>query len=133
MRSQRLSRISDRDRHVEQRRGTPAHEELYQFAAHENGDRDDVSTFIRSWGRADSLEVADLPRVDIGCCRRRREGNDGATRDAALRLGQTGSRLRLRFKEVWIGYVDWVSIVRRDDHADATFGETPQSNGKVIF
>src|SRR6516225_11595472 len=135
MRSQRLSRISDRDRRIEQRRETPTYEELTQFAAHENGDRVNVSSFIRGGRRAGTLEVANLPRVGIGCCRRMRrwDGNDGATRNLALRLRQTGSCLRLRFKEVRTGYLDRVSIVRRDDHANAAFGEMPQSNGKVIF
>jgi hypothetical protein len=34
---------------------------------------------------------------------------------------------------VWIGYLDRLDIVVRNDHARAALREMPESNGKVIF
>jgi hypothetical protein len=76
-----------------------------------------------------------LLRADVGRYRRmpRRDGNNDTISSSAARVRQTGSGLRLRFKEVWIGNLDWADIVTGDDHVGTAFREMPQSNGKVIF
>src|SRR6266436_7647791 len=70
MRSHRLLRILDPDRDIEQWREALTHEDLARFAAHENGDRGDLSRRDCSQHRPRSLEIGDLLRVGIGRCRR---------------------------------------------------------------
>src|SRR6266487_4072784 len=63
MRSQRLLRILDPDRDIEQWREALTHEELAQFAAHEHRDLDDLSSGCSAHRR--NLEIGDLLRVGI--------------------------------------------------------------------
>ena len=88
MRSQRLLRILDPDRAIEQRREALTHEEPARFAAHENGDRDGLSRCDCRPSGAWSLEIGDLLRVGIGRQRgmHRRGRHHGVIRTGSRRL-----------------------------------------------
>jgi hypothetical protein len=63
----------------------------------------------------------------------RRDCHGGVVLNGSPRFRRTGSGFRFGYEKVWMGCLDRPDIVRRDDHAGAALGETPQSNGKVIL